>query len=682
MAFASGSLFKGLNAEQEQAVKAVQGPVLVLAGAGSGKTRVLISRIQHLLENQKVKPEQILALTFSNKAAQEMRERLKASGGSLVKDVWIGTFHALGLRILKENTVASELRSDFSVLDAHERFSILMGLARKHWPKNLKFDVFELSACLGQLREKGILPENCPEDTEYGPRLGKLYGAYEKSKRKAGQVDFEDLLARPLELFKAQPAICARYQNQWHYFHVDEFQDTNSAQINVLEALSGAKQNVFVVGDDDQSIYAWRGAELQNLLSFESRFSQATLLKLQQNYRSSDTIIRASNTLIQKNQLRRAKTVFTQQDSGEPLYHFAADDEKSEMIWLTEKIKSLHKEEGVRWQEMAVLVRTNLQLRDMMEYFIPAGIPFVMKGAQNLLELPEVQAVLAYAKVLYNPHDELSLSKVLVFPKRGFPKNTLADMTRSEEPVLDNLLVYAESLGRAWCAPLIELLKKIKSKAHELSAGNFYSVLESLLQETGVLSAFVEGEKKSANVQSFLRLLRAEEERRPEASLGAMLNTLALETKFEEDGEKQAVRLMTVHAAKGLEYEIVFLPNMDDDIFPSKQNHTDNGIEEERRLFYVAMTRAKRRLYFSWPTQKFYYRVVREVIPSRFLYEIPEEFWDGPLGKKDLEEKKAFIEDFFSGIFANLSEPTEMAIKPAITPSPIATVNVANIESP
>jgi DNA helicase II / ATP-dependent DNA helicase PcrA len=406
------------------------------------------------------------------------------------------------------------------------------------------------------------------------------------------------------------------------------------------------------VGDDDQSIYGWRGAEMRNLLDFETHFPGAVLVKLQRNYRSSGNIITASNAVIHKNTLRRAKEVFTSRDDGEPLFHHVADDEKGEMDWLVAKVKELNAVEGLDWREMALLVRTNIQLREFMDQFIVTGVPFMVKGANNLLERSEVQAVLAYAKLMANPQDEMSLAKVLHFPKRGFPKDLLDLVPRSEEvPVLSSIRAHCEMLGTPWTKELLELLDKLDACAAAVRDGAFYAPLSDLLAYAKVVEAFEEGSPKRNRVEEFLRLFQKEEIRNPQARLAEVLNALALNTQADDDTEERpGLRLMTVHAAKGLEFHTVFMPQLDDDAFPAKPNHTDTGIEEERRLFYVAMTRAKKRLFLSWPATKVHYRVTKDVIPSRFLFEIPEERWDGPLGKKDKEEKKEFLDNFFASL--------------------------------
>ncbi len=685
-------LLSGLNAEQAAAAGAPPGPVLVLAGAGSGKTRVLVTRIIHLIATGTALPSEIVALTFSNRAAKEMQGRLKAYAGSAVDGVSLSTFHSLGLRMVRSNAPALGLAPDPAILDMHSRLSLMVTQAGKHGARNKKFDAFDLSNTLSQLKEKGFTPEDCPVDTEYGTRLPRIYKGYEKAKLAGNFVDFEDLIRMPIRLLRDNPKTAAEYRKSWRHFLVDEFQDTNGAQLELIRLLVGevgmdhsasaetagsvgatgsvvttgtvetmgrveTMGSVFVVGDDDQSIYGWRGAEMRNLLDFETHFRGARVVKLQENYRSTSTIIGASNAVIHKNTLRRPKEVFTARDAGEPLYHHVADDEKSEKDWLVAKVKELNRTDNLDWREMAVLVRTNIQLREFMEEFIMGGVPFAVKGADNLLEWPEVQVALAYAKLMANLHDELSLSKVLAFPKRGFSKNLLEVMPRSEAPAIECLREYCVGVGQAWTTGVLQLLDQVEARSRESRAGNFFAPLEALLSEAGVTAAFEAGSRKRGRYDEFLRLFAREEQRNPEARLPEVLNALALDTQNDNDPEnKPGVKLMTVHASKGLEFHTVFMPQLDDDTFPSKPNHTDTGIEEERRLFYVAMTRAKRRLFLSWPATKVHYRVVRDVIPSRFIFEIPEDRWDGPLGKKNEVEKKEFLDGFFASLRANFND--------------------------
>ena len=657
LAEAARKLMAGLNAEQAAAAGAPPGPVLVLAGAGSGKTRVLITRILHLLARG-AEPGEVAALTFSNRAAREMQGRLKEYAGKAAAGVSVSTFHSLGLRLVREHALDLGMERDPGILDAHARLSLLVGQAAKHGARNKKFDPAELAELLSNLKEKGRTPEDCPDDTEYGTRLARIWKGYEKQKRESNLVDFEDLIRMPIRMLAGDAAIRARVRERWRHFLVDEFQDTNGAQLELLRLLVGEGGNVFVVGDDDQSIYAWRGAEMRNLLDFESHFPGAALIKLQRNYRSSGNIISASNAVIHKNSARRPKEVFTARDPGDPLFHHVADDEKGEMDWLVAKLKELNHAERLDWKEMAVLVRTNIQLREYMDQFIVTGIPFMVKGANNLLERSEVQHVLAYAKLMANPQDELSLARVLAFPKRGWPKDLLDVMPRGEEmAALECLKRHCESLGQSWTPGVLELIAKFEACAAAVRQGAFYAPLSELLVYAQVVEAFEEGSPKRNRVEEFLRLFRQEEERNPEARLSEVLNALALDTASDQDPEdKPGVRLMTVHAAKGLEFHTVFLPNLDDDAFPAKPNHTDTGIEEERRLFYVAMTRAKHRLFLSWPKTKVHYRVIRDVAPSRFVFEIPADRFDGPLGKKSEEQKAEFLDDFFASMRSALGD--------------------------
>jgi DNA helicase-2/ATP-dependent DNA helicase PcrA len=674
LAEAARRLIAGLNSEQAAAAVAPLGPVLVLAGAGSGKTRVLITRIIHLLA-QGAEPGEVAALTFSNRAAREMQARLKEYAGNSAAGVSISTFHSLGLKLVREHAETLGLARDPGILDMHTRLSLIVGQAAKHGARNKKFDPAELADLLSTLKEQGRTPEDCPDDTEYGTRLQRIWKGYEKQKREANLVDFEDLIRMPIRMLAGDEALRSRVRERWRHFLVDEFQDTNGAQLQLLRLLVGTRGggsagagpeadraqgkggSVFVVGDDDQSIYAWRGAEMRNLLDFESHFPGAALIKLQQNYRSSGNIITASNAVIHKNSLRRPKEVFTARGLGEPLFHHVADDEKGEMDWLVAKLKELN-QGGLDWKEMAVLVRTNIQLREYMDQFIVTGIPFMVKGANNLLERSEVQHALAYAKLMANPHDEMSLARVLAFPKRGWPKDILDIMPRGEElAVLDCLKRHCDTIGQPWTKDVLELLAKLESCAAEVRQGAFYAPLSDLLAYAKVVEAFEEGSHKRRRVEEFLRLFKREEERNPDARLPEVLNALALDTSSDEDpDEKPGVRLMTAHASKGLEFHTVFIPNLDDDVFPAKPNHTDTGIEEERRLFYVAMTRARHRLFLSWPKTKIHYRVVRDVMPSRFVFEIPEDRFDGPLGKKSEEDKVEFLNDFFASIRANFNQ--------------------------
>jgi DNA helicase II / ATP-dependent DNA helicase PcrA len=648
-------MLRGLNGPQREAVISPEGPVLVLAAAGSGKTRVLIARILYHAAFHGVDPGRICALTFSTKAAREMEVRLHSEGGKGLGDVFLGTFHALGLRIVRRFHREVGFAAPPKVLDTHGRLALLMGQVGDALARNQKFDPFELADTVSRLKDRGLNPEECPEDTPFGPRLVRIWKGYEKQKHKAGAVDFEDLLQLPLRLLREGGEPLAFCRREMTHLLVDEFQDTSTSQLEIVRLLAGPDSRAFVVGDDDQSIYGWRGADMQNVLLFESHFPNAALLKLEQNYRSTGHIIAAANAVVEKNVLRRAKTVFTDKDLGEPLNHYVADDEKSEQDFIVERLKHLRDQEGLDLRKVALLTRTNQQLREWMDLFIVHGIPYAVKGVDNLLDFPEVETVLAYAKAMVDPNDELALSRVLAHPKRGIPKDALRKIPRSDDehgPSLqDGLKAYCESQGPAWSDAAMATLAALSRARSAQAPGDFVAPLRALLDEIQVLSAFEEGGRKRERIEEFLRLFTAREKRHAEDALTDHLGALALETQFEDDEEyRPGVRLMTVHAAKGLEWDTVFLPTLDDDVFPSKPNHTDTGIAEERRLFYVALTRARRRLYLSWPKTKVHYRVIKDVVPSRFLYDIPEACWDGPLGQKQQEDKQAFLTDFFANI--------------------------------
>ncbi len=651
---ASWAVNAELNSAQRDAVAAPEGPVLVLAAAGSGKTRVLIARILHHAAEHGIDPGRICALTFSTKAAREMDTRLAHTAKGL-EDVFLGTFHALGLRIVKRFHKELGFVDPPKVLDTHGRIALLMGQAGDGFARNQKFDPFELADTVSRFKDRGMLPEECPDDTPFGSRLGRIWKGYEKQKHKACAVDFEDLLQMPLKLFRVGGEPLEACRREWTHWLVDEFQDTSQSQLEILRLLAGPDSRVFVVGDDDQSIYGWRGADMQNVLLFESHFRQANLFKLEQNYRSTGHIITASNAVVEKNTQRRAKRVFTDRDAGEPLNHFVADDEKGEQDWLVERLKHIRDQEGLDLRKVALLTRTNQQLREWMELCLANGIPYAVRGADSLLDFPEVEAVLAYAKIMADADDELALARVLTFPKRGVPKGLLQQVTRHEDStLLAGLKQLLDTRGDAWCPPTLELIASIQTAALEQKPGAFVAPLRELITRAGLLAAFEEGGRKRERIEEFLRLFAQREKRHPTASLLDHISALALETQIEDNEDRQpGVRLLTVHAAKGLEWDTVFVPTLDDDVFPSKPNHTDTGIAEERRLFYVALTRARRRLYLSWPKTKVHYRVVREVVPCRFLFDIPEACWDGPLGQKQEQEKQAFLADFFSSV-ANL----------------------------
>ncbi|MEO3434360.1 UvrD-helicase domain-containing protein [Inquilinus sp. CAU 1745] len=636
----------GLNAPQREAVEALDGPVLVLAGAGTGKTRVLTTRLGHLLMTRRAWPSQILAVTFTNKAAREMRERVSTLVGGPTEGWWMGTFHALAARILRRHAEEVGLKSNFTILDTDDQIRLVKQLLEaeqvdsKRWPARMILGTFE------RWKDRGLTPARLkPEDggDVAGGRVVALYHAYQERLRSLNACDFGDLLLHNLTLFakteevagKTRFPILEEYQNRFRYILVDEYQDTNSAQYQWLRYLAQARRNICCVGDDDQSIYSWRGAEISNILRFEQDFPGARVIRLEQNYRSTDQILGAASGLIAHNQGRLGKTLFTTADGGEKIVVRAVWDGEEEARWVVEEIEALQRK-NVSLDEVAILVRAGFQMREFEERFITTGMPYRVVGGPRFYERLEIRDAMAYLRVIAQPDDDLAFERIVNTPRRGIGTatlQTLHQVARAAQVPLteatwrvvetDELKPKARNALRA----LMTDIDRWRDMAGKMPHPDLARIV---LDESGYTAMWQADKTPEApgRLENLKELVAAMEEFE---TLGGFLEHVSLVMDTEGAKGEPMATLMTLHAAKGLEYEHVFLPGWEEGVFPNQRALDETGIaglEEERRLAYVGLTRAKRRAYVTSAANRRIHGTWQSSIPSRFVEELPADHVD------------------------------------------------------
>ena len=627
----------GLNEAQRDAVEATDGPVLVLAGAGTGKTRVLTTRFAHILLTGKAFPNQILTVTFTNKAAREMRERVAKILGQPVEGLWLGTFHALGARMLRRFADRVGLTSGFSILDTDDQLRLLkqvMEAARidaKRWPANA------LMAQIQRWKDKGFLPGQIPagDATDFADnRAEALYAAYQDRLRALNATDFGDLLLLTVHLLKTDPEVLATYHRMFRYILVDEYQDTNLVQYYWLRLLAQARKNICCVGDDDQSIYSWRGAEIENILKFERDFPGAKIVRLEANYRSTAPILAAASHLIAHNEGRLGKTLHAGRTdaAGEQVEVVALWDSEEEARMIGGRVESFWRS-GHKLAEIAILVRAGFQTRAFEERLLVLGIPYRIVGGLRFYERAEVRDAVAYLRVLVQPADDLAFERIVNVPKRGVGDGalrTLHEAARAANLPLhattEKLLAEGGFKGKLRDS-LRALLEGFAAWRDVLAAKGPVAALEAILEDSGYLAMWKADKSPDApgrleNLKELVRAL-ADFETLPE-----FLEHVALVTEVEEQAGADRLSMMTLHGAKGLEFDTVFLPGWEEGVFPNQRTLDEGGnksLEEERRLAYVGITRARQRAIISHAANRRIYANWQTSIPSRFIDELPEE---------------------------------------------------------
>lgn len=633
---------QGLNKEQLDAVQTINGPMLILAGAGSGKTKVLTCRIAHLLQ-QGVRPYRILAITFTNKAAAEMRERVDRMAGAAARDVWLFTFHAFCTRLLRyELENLNGYANNFAIYDTSDSKNLIKQVLKEMNLDEKRFPLPAIISNISNAKNALLLPDAYAREASgyYEQQVAKIYDAYQKKLQANNAVDFDDLLLLALRLLQENPAVREKYQRKFDYLMVDEYQDTNHAQYLLTKLLAAGHRNICVVGDADQSIYGWRGADIQNILDFEKDYPDAKLVKLEQNYRSTQVILDAANAVIDNNSGRKPKNLWTANGNGSEIVYYQANDERDEARYVIENMQKLQLNEGAKLGDMAVLYRTNAQSRVFEEMLIKSGIAYTMVGGTKFYERKEIKDALAYLRLLYNPHDSLSLLRIINVPRRGIGDATLARLQEyanaSGQTLFEVVTNAADVPGLAsrFANKLDELSELLFELMGEAADVPVKQLLDDVLLKTGYLEELQSSKdpQDESRVENLKEMLSVTEEfavkcerNGEEPTLENFLADVALVADI-DDAElgEEAVTLMTLHSAKGLEFPDVFLVGMEEGIFPhSRTLMNDNEIEEERRLCYVGITRAEKHLFLSNARTRTIYGRTQYYTPSRFLQEVP-----------------------------------------------------------
>jgi DNA helicase-2/ATP-dependent DNA helicase PcrA len=655
-------ILRGLNPEQKKAVLCTEGPLLVFAGAGSGKTRVITSRIAYLISEKKVKPQNILAVTFTKKAAGEMQERVKSILGEIGADIkdlpLIGTFHSIGALFLRQNAKAAGLTNNFSIYDSDDSENLIKDLMVERQIDIKQIKPKSVAYFIGAAKNEMVTPENF--SLHYGGYIedivADIYPDYQKQLKAQNSVDFGDLLYLTVKMLEENEDIREKYQNKYQYLLIDEYQDTNNAQYKFAKLLSEKHQNICVVGDDDQGIYAWRGADIKNIQSFEEDFKNVTVVKLEQNYRSTKNVISAAVSVIQQNNQRVDKKLWTDNNQGENITVYQARDQEDEAEYVVEKIKHL-KDLRVPLSNIAVLYRTNYQSRAIEEALLSEAVSYKLVGGFRFYERKEIKDILSYLKFIYNLKDELSLGRVLNTPTRKIgPKTvaTLHELARSVDCSIGELLVgaYVNShpdakdscnLGEGLLSRIdassdkmgkfLSLISIFGSIYTEAQGKNILDIIDMILEKTRYVEWFDDGtdqaQMKKENVTELKNVAYTYVQKDAANSLEMFLNDINLieqEQDKNQDGSGYYVNLMTLHSSKGLEFDYVFIVGMEEGLLPHSRAFTDEKeLEEERRLCYVGITRAKQKLTLTFAEQRITREGLTAQIPSRFLGEIPQD---------------------------------------------------------
>ena len=626
---------KGLNEEQRRAVEALDGPVLVLAGAGVGKTRVLTARIAHIIATGRARPHEILAVTFTNKAAREMRERVGALTGVVEGMPWMGTFHSIGAKVLRRHAELVGLKPNFTILDADDQVRLIKQILQAENVDDKRWPARALASQIDAWKNRGLDPAHVPPG-EAGAfangRGGALYGAYQARLKELNAVDFGDLLLESLRLLRERAEILAQYQNRWRYILVDEYQDTNVVQYLWLRLLAQGHRNLCCVGDDDQSIYGWRGADVDNILRFEHDFPGAEVIRLERNYRSGGHILAVAAGLIAHNRNRLGKTLYTSAELGEKPTVSGLWDSQEEARVIGEEIEAAQRA-GVSLDEIAILVRASFQMREFEERFIALGIPYKVIGGPRFYERAEIRDALAYLRCVAQPDDDLAFERIYNLPRRGLGEatlNVLHAYRRSAGVSLmraARVLVESEELKARPRKILRDLLASFERWSAQIDVAPHEELAQTILEESGLIDMWkaertADAAGRLENLKEFVRSMG------DFPTLAAFLEHVSLVMDVESGEGGARVSIMTLHAAKGLEFDMVFLPGWEEGLFPHQRALDENGragLEEERRLAYVGITRARRAVKIYFAANRRVRGLWQTSLPSRFIDELPED---------------------------------------------------------
>ncbi|UQS81829.1 DNA helicase PcrA [Bombilactobacillus folatiphilus] len=642
------AILQGLNDKQKQATVTTQGPLLVLAGAGSGKTRVLTHRIAYLIEEQCVLPWHILAITFTNKAAKEMQARVQKLLGEQAQGVWVSTFHAMCVRILRREAQALGFSRAFTITGSSEQLTLVKQILKQLNLDPKKYDPRALLSIISSAKNELLTPKGYAH-TASGPFeevAAQVYQRYQAELANNQSMDFDDLIMQTTVLFEQNPLILERYQDKFQYIHVDEYQDTNDAQYRLVNLLAAKNQNLCVVGDGDQSIYGWRGANMDNIMNFEKDYPQAQTILLEQNYRSTKTILQAANDVIKNNDYRKPKALWTDNAQGEQITYYRAGSEQDEALYVVDQISKLHQEDNYRLKDFAILYRTNAQSRVFEDKLLKANLAYKIIGGHKFYDRKEIRDVLAYLQLVANPQDSMSFQRIINEPKRGIGAGSLDKLRQAADEKNVNLLeaaLNADSvigLTKKVRTNLQQFAQMIQALSQDYAGQKMTDLMQAVLEQSGYVANLehqdnLESQTRLENIQELLTVTQdfdrcyEPEDEQAEPLIDFLAELALVSSEDAEDDQDDQLTLMTLHAAKGLEFPIVFLVGMEEGIFPLSRSLTDeNQLEEERRLAYVGITRAQEKLYLTSAWSRMLYGRSQSNPQSRFVDEIDSELLD------------------------------------------------------
>ena len=637
-------LLKGLNDEQREAVLHTEGPLLILAGAGSGKTRVLTHRIAYLINEKGVYPSEILAFTFTNKAAKEMKERIARLVGEESRDMWVGTFHSTCVRILRRDIEKLGFDKNFIIFDSDDQQRVLkdclkeLNLNEKNYPPR------SVQEMIGKAKDELIEPQTYSKMYANDYRLSKVaavYELYQKKLRQNNALDFDDIIVFTIKLFLDNPPVLDYYQRKFRYVLVDEYQDTNTAQYSLISLLAQGYRNLCVVGDDDQSIYGWRGANIRNILDFEKEFKGCRVVKLEQNYRSTQVILDAANHVIKNNVGRKNKKLWTEKSGGKGIVAYEGDNEHEEARFVADEIKRMKLYENRQYKDMAILYRINAQSRVLEDMLLRENIPYTIFAGLSFYKRKEIKDITAYLRVIHNPSNNIDLKRIINVPKRGIGDTTVEkaeDLANKRGCSIFAIISSASEIPELQrAAPRLESFVSLINRLQAMSGSIQVSdLIHEIIEQTGIIrelegEATAEAESRTENIKEFISLALEYEKREDANGLAGFLEGITLVSDVDSmDEEKDSVILMTLHSAKGLEFPVVFLVGLEEGIFPGFRSAADeNELEEERRLCYVGITRAKEKLYLTHTYCRTLFGNTSYNKVSRFVGEIPRELFEG-----------------------------------------------------
>lgn len=673
--------YNTLNDRQLEAVQTTEGPLLVIAGAGSGKTRVLTYRIAYLISEKNVKPYNILAITFTNKAAKEMKERVEGLVGDATNDIWISTFHSACVRILRRDIDKLEYDKNFVIFDSSDQKTLIkeclkeVNLDEKLFP--VQYIISEISKAKNSLIEPKEYLSTYQTDFRLS-KVGAVYSLYQKKLKLNNALDFDDIIMKTINLFMENPDVLSYYQQKFKYILVDEYQDTNTAQFTLVSLIAAGSGNICVVGDDDQSIYGWRGADIQNILNFEKQFAGAKIIKLEQNYRSTSNILNAANEVIKNNKGRKSKRLWTENGDGEKIIFTPADNEHQEGMNIVNKIKELKLRENRKYSDFGILYRMNAQSRVIEEFLMSEAIPYKVVGGQKFYDRKEIKDIIAYLRVLYNPSDFMSIRRIINVPKRGVGKTSIDNIqeyatanSMSGWQVIENISNIA-GLTRSVGAinEFCECIHNLMNVAVGDNAIKVSDLIKKVIEDTGYMAELesedtVENQTRIENLMEFVSVAVEFEKESEATTLGEFLESISLVSDIDETDENEdSVTLMTLHSAKGLEFPVVFIPGLEEGIFPSYRSmDEDPEVEEERRLCYVGITRAREELYISASSTRTLFGNTSYNKPSRFLKEIPEDLIVGLIKEEKQELKSDYMPTYSTKRIFNTNMKTDFSSK-------------------